>query len=176
MIFLVACKWFCDLQDAEGVLHDILMEVESEGFCCFDVLLLMYRVQHHRLTFVCSIQVTHVWNLLITALRKWKGPRTIIPHLSVRKRSSRSSSVTRLCKNGVIANKMEKRDVAGGVVLRKGQMVQEKHVTEKWGDGRIRKEECASVCLSDWNWMNTGLELLGRVRHQDTRTLGQGFS
>lgn len=35
----------------------------------------------------------------------------------------------------------------GNVVLYKAQMVLEKHVTEKWGDGGIRKR---SVCLSDW--------------------------
>lgn len=152
------------------------MEVQGEGCCCFDVLLLMYRVQHRRLTFVCSTRVTHLWNLLITVLRNWKGSRNIIPHPSVRKRRSSSVTLKNPWKNGVIANKMEKGDEVGGVVLRKGQMVQEKHVTEKWGDGRIWKEECASVCLSDWDWMNTGLELLGRVRHQDTRILGQELS
>lgn len=51
-------------------------------------------------------------------------------------------------------NKMEKRDEVVGwggrwVVLHKNQMVHGKHVTEKWGDGRIWTEDYPSVCLSD---------------------------
>lgn len=149
-----------------------------EVFFVLMCLLLMHRVQNRRLTFICSIQVSYLWKLLITGLRNWKGPRNILLHLSVRKRRSRPVTLKKLWHNGFIANKMEKGDVVwrGGGFLYKGQMVQEKHVTEKWGDGRIWKEECASVCLSDRDWMNSELELLGRVRHQDTRTLGQGFS
>lgn len=44
----------------------------------------------------------------------------------------------------------------GNVVLYKAQMVLEKHVTEKWGDGGIRKEECVS------GWLTRGLQHLGR--------------
>lgn len=47
--------------------------------------------------------------------------------------------------------KQRERDGGQGggvnVVLYKAQMVLEKHVTEKWGDGGIWREEC--VCLSD---------------------------
>lgn len=35
------------------------------------------------------------------------------------------------------------------VVLHKAQMVPARHVTEKWGDGGICREECVGVRLSD---------------------------
>lgn len=35
------------------------------------------------------------------------------------------------------------------MILYKAQMVPGKHVTEKWRDGGIWREECLSVCLTD---------------------------